>query len=388
MTTGHQFDAIIVGAGYVGCSTAYHLSKAGLKTAILDQGSIAAGASRANFGNIQIQDLELGASIPMILLARTKFATLEEELDWKLGLGPLSSLLVIDNEHQWQMLAEREKILQAIGIQAELISAERLPEIEPNIDPRHLLGALYHPYESHLDPFMLINAYLTRAWEKGLQEFYYCPVTDFVLANGRIQALVTPQGNFSAKHIILCTGAYTASLGEKLGRKWDLLHYILGQAMVTEQSPIRLHNQLSSASFFEMEADIPPGVIVANMAISQSTHGNLLLGESMFEAPHFKTKVPAKAMPLISRSVLNYFPSFKDLRIIRSWGTAVADTRDGLPLFGPVNSLPGLYIATAFRSTVIITPLVGETLAQLITTGSSELDIQAFLPERKAHVSH
>ena len=91
---------------------------------------------------------------------------------------------------------------------------------------------------------------------------------------------------------------------------------------------------------------------------------------------------------MIARSVLKYFPIFQKLRILRGWSAAIADTTDGLPLFGPVSAFDGLYVATAFRSTVIITPLVGETLAQLITTGNSELDIQAFLPERNAHVSH
>lgn len=383
-----HFDAIVVGAGYIGSSVAYHLSRAGLKTAIFDQGSIAAGASRANYGNIQIQDLELEHSVPMIQLARTRFATLEAELDWDLGLRTLGALLPIENENQWKIMAEREKALQAIGIDSELIPAKRLQEVEPCIDPSGLLGGLYHPHEGQLDPFQLINAYLTRARSLGLQEYYHCPVTDFELAGSKIKSIQTPCGAFSADQIVLCTGAYTISLGKKLGLQWDLLHYVLGQAMVSETIPIRLHNHLASASFFEMGADIPPGVLLTNMAISQSSHGNLLLGESMFEASDFNTHVPGFALPQIARSVLKYFPSFQKIRILRGWSAAIADTRDGLPLFGPVAEFEGLYLATAFRSTVIVTPLVGETLAQLITSGKSELDIQAFLPERNTHVSH
>jgi glycine/D-amino acid oxidase-like deaminating enzyme len=384
----NHFDAIVVGAGYIGSSVAYHLSRAGLKTAIFDQGSMAAGASRANYGNIQIQDLELQHSVPMIQQGQSRFATLEEELDWDLGLRKLGGLLPIENENQWTIMAEREKALQAIGIQSELIPAKRLQEVEPCIDPSGLLGGLYHLHEGQLDPFQLINAYLTRGRERGLKEYYHCPITGFELAGTKIQSVQTAAGNFSAEHIVLCTGAYTVSLGKMLGLKWDMLHYVLGQAMVSEAIPIQLRNHLASASFFEMGADIPKGVLLANMAISQSTHGNLLLGESMFEADHFKTHMPAESLPRIARSVLKYFPTFQKLRILRGWSAAIADTRDGLPLFGPVAGFEGLYLATAFRSTVIVTPLVGETLAQLITSGKSELDIQAFLPERNAHVSH
>lgn len=383
-----HFDALVVGAGYIGSSVAYHLSRAGLKTAIFDQGSIAAGASRANYGNIQIQDLELQYSAPMIQLARTRFATLEEELDWNLGYRKLGALLPIENENQWNIMAERVKALHVLGIESELIPASRLQEVEPSINPTHLLGGLHHAHEGQLDPFQLINAYLTRARNLGLKEYYHCPVTGFELEGSKIKSITTPTGNFSADYIVLCTGAYTISLGKLLGLKWDVLHFVLGQAMVSEPSPIQLKNHLASASFFEMGADILPGVLLTNMAMSQSAHGNLLLGESMFEAGDFKTQVPGFALPQIAHSVLKFFPTFHKLRILRGWSAAIADTRDGLPLFGPVTEFDGLYLATAFRSTVIITPLVGETLAQLITTGSSELDIQAFLPERNAHVSH
>lgn len=383
-----HFDAIVVGAGYIGSSAVYHLSKAGLKTAIFDQGSMAAGASRANYGNIQIQDLELQHSVLMIQMARTRFATLEQELDWKLGLRKLGGLLPIDNENQWNIMSARGKSLQAIGIASELIQANRLQEVEPSIDPTHLLGGLYHTDEGQLDPFQLINAYLTRARQSGLQEYYHCPVTGFELDHNKIKSIRTPAGKFSADNIVLCTGAYTISMGKMLGLEWDNLHYVLGQAMVTEPLPVQLRNHLASASFFEMGADIPPGVLLANMAISQSTHGNLLLGESMYEAEHFKTHIPNNSLPRIAQSVLKYFPTFNKLRILRGWSAAIADTRDGLPLLGPVGAIDGLYLATAFRSTVVITPLVGETLAQLITTGHSELDIQAFLPERNAYVSH
>ena len=117
-----SFDAIVVGAGYIGSSIAYHLCCAGLKTAIFDQGSIAAGASAANFGNIQIQDMELDKSVELIKLGRTFFSTLEEELDWKIGLRKIGGLLPIENENQWNVLSERKDALNKTGIPAEIIS--------------------------------------------------------------------------------------------------------------------------------------------------------------------------------------------------------------------------------------------------------------------------
>jgi sarcosine oxidase subunit beta len=377
----HTFDVIVVGAGYIGSSVAYHLCSAGLKTALFDQGSMAAGASRANYGNIQIQDMELSRSVEMITQGRQRFADLEQELDWNVGLRKIGGLLPIENENQWKILEKRMQAVNAAGIPSELITSDRLKEVEPLIDSKGLLGGLYHPNEGQVDPFRLIWGYLLRARQRGLKEFYYHKLIGFTVENGRLVGIETPQGKYSAGCIVLCTGANTRQLGQMLGRTWNS-HYVLGQAMVTESIGMALQNHIASASFFEEGADVPKGTLLANMAMGQSGHGHLLLGEAMYEADHFKRNIPPQSLPAISNCVLRFFPSFHKLRILRSWSAPIADTLDGCPLFGPVESLPGLFIATAFRSTVIITPLVGELMTQLVTQGKCALDIQHFSPER------
>ena len=74
------YDVVVIGAGYIGCATAYYLSKAGLKTALIEQGEFAAGASRANYGNIQVQDVELENSLSLIRKGYQECLQIEEEL--------------------------------------------------------------------------------------------------------------------------------------------------------------------------------------------------------------------------------------------------------------------------------------------------------------------
>jgi len=375
------FDTIVVGAGYIGCSIAYHLTIAGLKTALFDQGSIAGGASAANYGNIQIQDMELSKSSEMTKLGIASFSTLEDELDWKLGLRKIGGLLPIENENQWNILNRRKVILNQIGIPSEIITTKQLKEVEPYLETRNMLGGLYHADEGQIDPFQLIWAYFFRARQNGLRSYFHTRVTGFDVLHGQMQGVITDRGNYKAKNVIVCTGAYTEKLGNTIGKKWNT-HYVLGQSIVTEPVGFILNNHLASASFFEEGGDMPKGTIIANMAISQSTHGNILIGEAMFESNHFPLKVPAKSISSITQSWVKYFPDLAKLRILRSWSAPVADVKDGLPLFGPVKDISGLYLATAFRSTVIITPLVGKTMAELITSSQSELNIESFLPER------
>ncbi len=379
----NTFDVIVVGAGYIGSSVAYQLCAQGLKAALLDRGSMAAGASRANYGNIQIQDMELENSRQLIKTARTRFARLEEDLDRKVGLREIGGLLLIENENQWKMMQARLEVLHSEGIHSELVTADRLREIEPLIDASHLLGGLFHSGEGQIDPFQLVWGYLVQARRRGLREFYFNEVTGFDIVGGRLRGVMTPHGLYSAPVVVLCSGAGTRRLGHMLGREWDI-PYTLGQAMVTEPIGPAHRSHVSSASFFEQEASGESGEVKVGLAISQSRHGHLLLGEAMLDADQINHPVPAQSLPAIAACVSRYFPSFRRLRVLRGWSAAVAYTRDSCPWLGPVPGIEGLLLATAFRSTVIITPLVGELVAQLVLHGECDLAIDDFLPERES----
>ncbi|MCO6449631.1 MAG: FAD-binding oxidoreductase, partial [Caldilineales bacterium] len=67
----------------------------------------------------------------------------------------------------------------------------------------------------------------------------------------------------------------------------------------------------------------------------------------------------------IARLSQRYLPMLRDVRILRGWAAPVAFTHNGLHLLGPVDGIGGLILATAFKSTVIVTPLVGSVVAEM-----------------------
>ncbi len=207
------YDALVVGAGYVGCAVAYGLAAAGLHTALLERAVPGAGGSGANYGSVQVQDCELGNSLPLTLTGAACFATLEEELGAKVGYRPRGSLLVVETEAQWQVLAARLPALHAGGVRAELVPAERLHEIEPLISPRAALGACYYPGEGQVRPFQFIQAYLAAGRRCGLELHRETEVTEFVLSGGRLTGLRTNRGLFSAPVAVLATGSVDAAPG-------------------------------------------------------------------------------------------------------------------------------------------------------------------------------
>ncbi len=98
MKTTNTFDVIIVGAGVVGCSIAYHLTKAGFKVALVEQKHVGSGASGANFGMVQSNDVEIKHSIPMVLKSYKRFDHLEKELGMSIGFRRIASLRLLSSE--------------------------------------------------------------------------------------------------------------------------------------------------------------------------------------------------------------------------------------------------------------------------------------------------
>ncbi len=383
------FDVVVVGAGYIGCAVTAALSAAGLRAALLDRGTVPGGASRANYGNVQVQDAELAHSLPMVTAGYRRFADLEAELGCSVGYRRVGSLLLIETEAQWRVMAGRIPALRTAGIRAELVPAERLGELEPLLDQRVVLGACYHADEGQVSPFAFMSAYLRQGQRHGLTICPHTEITGFDIRGGRVVGLQARDERFSAAAVVLTTGAWTPGLGRLIGRDWAIPH-VHGQALVTERSGLRLRNHLSSAAFFETmhvagqqdhaAAEAEPGAV---LAVSQSAEGHFLLGEAGVITDDLGSGATWAGQAAIAREVMRFLPSVARLRALRGWAAPVAFTDDGLPFLGPINGLPGLILATAFKSTVIAAPVVGPAVAQLVSAGRSDLDLAPFSPDRK-----
>ena len=75
-------------------------------------------------------------------------------------------------------------------------------------------------------------------------------------------------------------------------------------------------------------------------------------------------------------------PCLRRAAVIRSWAIPVAFVPDSRPLLGPVDGVAGLLVATALKSTIILTPLVGELVAGMVTGATQDPRLAEFSPTR------
>lgn len=383
MKIANTFDVIIVGAGVVGCSIAYHLTKAGFKVALVEQKHVGSGASGANFGMVQSNDVEIKHSIPMVLKSYRRFDDLEEELGMSIGFKRIASLRLLSSESQWMNSKERASILPKAGIPYEYVPPDRVEEIEPEVNPIGLFGATYASYQGQANPFQLMWAFLKNANQQGLSLFSYTEVENLVINSGRIVGVETTRGTYYAGMVVLATAAWTRKLGELIGHHWNI-HTFRASAMVTERfSDLRLNTIVTSADHIEMEINGPNDAELTVMALSQTEEGNFLIAQADRPGEVLDGKISHIAPKAMSTITTRFFPILRKARIIRTWTAPTTYTDDGMPLLGPVNGLEGLILAASFRSAIVNSPIAGEIVTQLISQGYCDLiDISPFTPER------
>ena len=372
-------EAVVVGGGMIGSSIAYHLARAGVRTLLIEQGDLASGASGANFGNVQVEDAEFGLSLELTLRSYARFASLEAELDYDLHYRRSGNLLLVGNERQWALMRERLATLLAAGVRAELLGRDEACRLEPVLAPEAITGALYNPDEGTLDPFRLVHAYALRGRGAGLEVWTHTRVAGIEVRGGHVIGVNTPRGSVPAQWVILATGAWARELGQTAGVELPV-EWVHGEALITEPLPPAARNAMTTAAFFE--ATEGAGEQSVGFCLRQRPRGNLMLGEAARVTRQLSRASTATALPAVATEARRWLPVLRHAAVIRGWAIPVAFTADRRPLLGPVEGVAGLLVATALKSTIILTPLVGELMAGMVTGATPDPRLAEFSPSR------
>lgn len=256
--------------------------------------------------------------------------------------------------------------------------------MEPHLAPELVMGGLYHADEGEVDPFQMVHAYVHRGREHGLEVWTHKSVTRVGVQGGRVTGVETRDGSVPARWVILAAGAWTRHLGRTAGL--DLpVQWVHGEALITERLAPLAENGLSSAAFFEQTEGA--GEQVVGFCLNQRPEGQVMIGEAARLTRRLERRVTPTGLPAVAGEAQKRFPSLRRAAALRGWGIPVAFVADNRPLLGPVDELDGLVVATALKSTIIWTPLVGEMVAAMVTGGDVDPRVAEFSPSRAVEES-
>lgn len=340
-------DVVVIGAGAVGCSSAYCLSKQGFKVIVVEKNELASGASGTNAGIVSclLPETPLGHFQQR---CRQILFGLSEELETDIEFGITGGVEVTLKKEMWKAFKEQVKMRKSSEFPLELLDAEDLRKLVPGISPK-VVGGTYDPYRGRVNPFKLTYGYMRAAKRLGafLQEDT-C-IKAIKVKGGRVESIVTSRGQIKTKIVINAAGSDAGRIAGMIGINTPIIP-ARGQILVTEALPHILKHLIavkSAPENPEAEREKDKGEELCYMQPTPS--GNLLVGGTK-EYGVTETNVTLNAVCEISRRFADVFPPILECNFIRSWSGIRPMSPDGFPLIGEAREVKGFFIAAGHGS--------------------------------------
>lgn len=365
-------DFVIVGAGVIGCATAYNLALRGHSVIVLEKDeSIGNDGSSRNGGGVR-QSGRDARELPLAMYAvENIWPGLSDELGADVEYVKRGNLRLGKTEHHLEVLRGLAQTGVEHGLDMRMLDADDVREMNPFLSDE-VIGASWCPTDGHANPLRTTLAFYRRARELGVRFISGVQVTGVRKLHGRACQVVTTTGLYEGDGIILAAGLGTRSLAASVGIDVPM-HGLLIEALVTEMEPTMFPQMLGTAD--------------ADFYGHQTAHGSFVFGgdSGLEEANGYAGGVPTSSVtaPAICRSIMKYVPRLADAKIVRTWAGWEDECADGVPVISSVDEVPGLTLACAFTGHGFgISPIVGRLVAELACGEKTTLDVSAFRYDR------
>ncbi len=211
-----SYDAIIIGAGVIGVSIAFHLAERGLKPIILERKTVASGATGHSSGLVRMHyDLQVESELTFISY-KQYFANWRERVGGDSGFKQTGFLQIAKREHE-ENLRGNVANQQRIGINTSIISAEDVKKLAPDFSTDQFDIAAYEPDSGYADATLTTNSMLDSAKRNGATLMQNCEVLSIHTSGGRVSGVTTNKGDFSAPIVVNAAGTWAAEVGKMVG---------------------------------------------------------------------------------------------------------------------------------------------------------------------------
>lgn len=229
-----NFDVIVVGLGAMGSATLYQLAQRGAKVLGIDQFD-PPHTQGSTHGESRVTRLAVGEGSEYIPLVR-RTHEIWRELESQTGESLLHIsggyiLCPLDGGAGWHgggnFAVKTAVLAQQFGIEHELLSADEIRQRHPIVRVENHFQAYYEPTGGVVDPEAAVRTQLRIAKELGARAVVNEPVLD-VNANASGVTVVTANGRYQADKVIISAGAWVKHF---LPERWQRPFQIYRQAM-------------------------------------------------------------------------------------------------------------------------------------------------------------
>lgn len=365
-------DVCVIGGGVIGLATAYYLLKAGKSVVVLERAEIGGGASSSCDDMILLQSKKPGIALTLAMESLEIYRGLSDELGFDIGFYSHGGMVIIEDEKQLKIMENFVKQQSSYGLDVEIVDRNILFKKQPHV-ARYMIASTYSKSDSQVNPLMLMRAFLHNGLKMGMDVLRNASVQEIKQQGDHWKVIGENNVNVECDHVVIASGAWSGQIGNLLDIDIPITP-IKGQIAVTEQiAPIGETN-CWTAAYIASKHD--PSILASRdeydskiglgFAFSRAGEGNYFIGSTR-ERVGFDKTTDFKAISRMLDQARKYFPIMNQVNIIRTMAGFRPGTKDGSPIIGEVDGLPGIFIAAGHEGDgIALSPITGKSIAEMI----------------------
>jgi len=375
----HTAEVLIIGAGIIGTSIAYHLAVRGCTDVLILEKADApiTGSTAFSAGGVRHQFArEVNIRLSKYSIERLK--NFGEEVGGHADLRQTGYLFLVDKEDTWVEYQEQVRLQHSLGVQVELLEPRDVLSYVPGTRLDDILGATFGPEDGFCDPHGIASGYLQRARELGVRVALSTPVIGAQVNGDRLVAVETPDGPVSGASVVNACGAWSGGVAALFGVDLPVQPY-RRNAYMTERfprfpNPIPLTFDVDTGFWMRKEGD------------------SLLFGmANPAEPPGVNLNVDWEWLPDVLDAGIDRFPLLEEARLAKKqcWAGLYEISPDHMPILGRHPELPNYLHASGFSGHgVMHSPAAGMLIAEEILDGRAHsIDIDELRINRLRKIS-
>lgn len=368
--------AVVIGGGVVGASVLYHLARLGWSDLLLiEKSELTSGSTWHAAGGMHTFNGEANIS-RLQKYTIDLYREIEAASGQSCGLHPNGGLMLAATEGELDSLKLICSRARYLGMETEMISLDEARRLNPLIDTRHFIGALWRADGGHCDPSGTTHAYVGAARKLGASVERFTRVLALRQRPDRSWEVETDKGTVVAEHVVNCAGLWAREVGRMVGVELPVLamehHYLVTDPIPElEGREAEIVNTTDYAGEIYMRQEgrgcligtyEPNGIVWAPDRTPDDFSMQLLPDDLERLAPYFEVG-------------FSHFPALGRVGIRKAINGPFTFAPDGNPLVGPVAGLTNYWVACAVMAGFSQGGGIGLVLSRWMDEGDPGQDI-------------
>lgn len=411
ITLPKECDVVVIGGGIHGASSAYYLTKAGMKVVLLEKDTIASHQSGRAWGFVRQQGRD-PVELPLMIECNRIWQGLEKELNADLEWRQGGVLFVARDDREMSEFEQWIDDAKGFDIKTQVLDPKGVERLTPGITTPGV-GGIYTPSDGQAEPKKAAPAIAKRASELGAVIAEGCGALSIETTGGVISSVMSEQGEIKCKYVICAAGAATHKFVAKFGRR---LPQQTTRGTVIRTSPVpdvsaagtlaaglafrqRKDGSMNIADEFMTDIDLTLGRFKYASDFGPGLFDNWATFKFHFNKRFFDDLVDrlpgsdAAKKPMIGRrtnqaqpydvrvnnamrNLQKVLPQIKNVGVVDRWAGDIDVTPDAVPVIDQFDNPKHFFVATGFSGHgFAMGPVVGKVLADWITTGQPSITL-------------